>query len=241
MKTTFTNVFEKSFMHGLAGVGKRRTRKQMLQEMTSEASKGVDMAKGLHGKGDWHGAATKLVSSAGLVDQAIDLAETLPGVNFERTRSQTNLVSNRLGSALMSLDTEPLSTRECVKDCCDALVKAIASVQLFADRLNDVDCVLKDGEELDFDENDHLLALAKVMLGSKPAPAPSAEDAERRQRKGEQAGIFKPSSEDVPTSWQPHGGKMRRRNPTTGKVEYKPMSETAVAAERPEEEDDLNK
>lgn len=153
MKTTCTNQFEKGFMTGLAGVGKRRTRKQMLQEMAEEALKAVDMAKGLQGRGDWHGAATKLISSAGLIDQAIDLAETLPGVRFDKTREQAQLIIKRLGEAQVGLDVDPEACRNRVWNCIDALTKAIEAVDMFAGRLLD-DPVMKDGEELDFDENE---------------------------------------------------------------------------------------
>lgn len=151
MRTTYSGHFEKSFMHGLAQVGKRKTRKQLLKSILSEALSSVDMARGLQGRGDWLGAVEKLSQAAGIIDQAIDLAETLPGVNFVRTRSQATQVSSRLSSVSRTVDTEPMHSRAIVKDCEQALVKAITALGMFAEALNDG---ITEKDQLEFSEND---------------------------------------------------------------------------------------
>ena len=137
MRTTYSGHFEKSFMHGLAQVGSRKTRKQLLKSIVTEALSSVDMAHGLQGRGDWRGAVEKLSQAAGILDQAIDLAETLPGVNFIRTRNQASQVVSRLAHVGRTVDTEPESSRGIVKDCEGALLKAITAIGMFADSLND--------------------------------------------------------------------------------------------------------
>jgi hypothetical protein len=166
MKTTLSKGFEKNFLFGLAGVSKRSSRKQVLESIVSEAIGGVDMAKGLQGRGDWHGAAAKVISSAGLLDQAIDLAETLPGVEFSKTRAQAQLVIKRLGEAMSKLDFAPQEARQQVMGCEEALSKAIDVLRLFTSSLRDTS-VCKDGEKLKFDEK---LLILKANDGKKMKP-----------------------------------------------------------------------
>lgn len=150
MRTTFSGYFEKSFMHGLAQVGKRRSRKQLLKDIVSEAASSVDKSRGLQGRGDWQGAVSCLSQAAGIMDQAIDLAETLPGVNFTRTRSQTQQVSSRLHKVSAKVDLDALQARGVVRDCEEALCKVIAAVNAFADSLNDV---MAEKEKVSFSED----------------------------------------------------------------------------------------
>jgi len=226
MKTTFTKSFEKSFLHGLAGVSKRKSRKQVLLDIVSEAETGIDMAKGLQGRGDWHGAATKMVSAAGLLDQAIDLAETLPGVNFERTRQQAKLVIDRLGKEMPLLTTDPLVARGNVRCCEDALAKAVEAIRLFSDRLRD-DVLCKDGEELEFDEDEIIKEVDKVMLGV----ASKDPGAARRQRIGQQSGVFQTGESG--SSWEavPGKGGRQRRKKADGSYEYRDAAAVSASVE----------
>ena len=251
MRTTYTSQFEKSFMHGLAGVGKRRTRKQILKDIVTSAFSSIDMAKGLQGKNDWRGSAAKLVNAAGLMDQAIDLAETLPGVRFEKTRQQAQLVVSRLNEAQKVIDTEPAKTRELIKACEDALTKSIMVVDDFASGLND-EPVLKESDPIDFCEKSIISSVSKVMLSRRSGMQAQADA--RRQRIGERVGIFKPagapSAEASPhnTSWHaaPEApGKQRKWNPTSEKYEYRPITAAAssatVSAEKPAGKADIDK
>lgn len=224
MKTTFTKSFEKGFLHGLAGVSRRKSRKQVLQDIVSEAENAMSMAKGLQGHGDWHGAASKVVSSAGLLDQAIDLAETLPGVDFERTRKQAKLIIKRVGAVMPLLDVEPLSAREKVQACETALTKATEAIRLFADRLRD-DILVKDGEKIDFDENEIIKEVDKLMTGASEADP----GAGKRQRIGQKAGVFQTG--ETSGGWEPVPGKAgrQRRKKEDGTYEYRDVG-TAVAA-----------
>jgi len=231
MKTTFTKSFEKGFLHGLAGVSKRKSRKQVLQDIVSEAEKGLDMARGLQGRGDWHGAAAKVVSSAGLLDQAVDLAETLPGVNFERTRQQAKLVVSRIGKAMNGLDIDPLKAREQVRSCEIAVSKAIEAIRIFSGRLRD-DVLSKDVSPVAFDEDEIIKEVDKVMLSGASSRDPGAR---QRQRIGEQAGIF--STGKTGTGWEAVPGKpgRQRRKKEDGTYEYRDVA-TAVSASRDEED-----
>jgi hypothetical protein len=231
MKTTFTKSFEKGFMHGLAGVSRRKSRKQVLQDIVSEAEKGLDMARGLQGRGDWYGAASKVVSSAGLLDQAVDLAETLPGVNFERTRQQAKLVVSRIGKAMNQLDIDPLQAREQVRNCEIAVAKAVEAIRIFSNRLRD-DVLSKDGSKVDFDEDEIIKEVDKVMLSGASAKDPGAR---QRQRIGEQAGIFHTGK--TGTGWEAVPGKpgRQRRKKEDGTYEYRDVA-AAVSASRDEED-----
>ena len=246
----------------------RRTRKQVLESITSEAASGIDMAKGLQGRGDWHGSATKMISSAGLVDQAIDLAETLPGVCFDRTREQTNLVLDRLKKARHDLDDVADDARARIRSCCTALEKAVDAVSLFASRLND-EPVLKDGEELDFNEDELIKALEKVAFAPRADPkSPEGVRSAERFDFGKKAGIFtkkpgegigrKKSGDDYEYSdaasvsgqsgWEAvdgHPGRVRRKKSGVAKpaAAAKKPKETAgnIAAEKPAKAGDLAK
>lgn len=226
MRTNHTESFEKSFLHGLAGVSRRKSRKQVLQNIVTEALNAVDMAKGLQGRGDWHGAATKVSNSASLLDQAIDLAETLPGVNFERTRKQANLVVDRLKSTMHTLDTDPLDSRDKVRSCAVALAKAIEVVRMFADRLQD-DIVIKSGDSLPFDEDYLIKEVDKVALTGRSGEGPGAAT---RQRIGQQAGIFTTSSSGG--SWENVPGKAgrQRRKKADGSYEYRDAATSDTVA-----------
>lgn len=235
MKTTYTEHFEKGFLHGLAGVSRRRSRKQVLQNIVEEAEKAVDMAKGLQGRGDWHGAAAKVVNSAGLLDQAIDLAETLPGVNFERTRKQAKLVISRLGKATSSLDVDPLDAREQVRACEVAIAKAVEAIRIFANRLND-DIVVKDGEKIDFDEGEIIKEVDKIMITGRSAAGPGAA---RRQRIGQQSGVFETG--EGGSGWENVPGKAgrQRRKKGDGTYEYRDAPSAVVSASV--DDDDVQK
>ena len=150
MRTTLTKGFTEGLFRGLAGVSRSKSRKQVLQEIVKEAMSGIDMARGLQGRGDWAGSKDKLKSSAQIIDQALDLAETLPGVQFDKIRRQVKAIDIELDKASGVLDTDMHKGRSRVKDCEQALVKAVRAVGVFADALND-DVLVKEG--IDFDEN----------------------------------------------------------------------------------------
>ena len=160
MRNTISKGFEHGFLYGLAGVNKRRSRKQVLKSIVDESASSIDMAKGLQGRGDWHGAAAKIVNAASLLGQAIDLAETLPGVEFSKTRKQTELVIKRLGDASAVLDSDTLKSREIISACEDALQKAVDVLGLFSDSLND-DVLTKDSAAITFNENALISKLKK--------------------------------------------------------------------------------
>lgn len=247
MKTTETAHFEKGFMHGLAGVGRARTRKQILKDIVSEADASIDMSKGLQGRGDWCGSATKLINVAGLIDQGIDLAETLPGVRMQKTRQQVDMAKGRLGAVIKRLDFDPYDARAEVKGCENALVKAVCAVDVFADNLRDAP-VLKDGEKYDFDERELIDAVRKMTLTQRTGT--SAQRSAHAQSVGERAGLFgsmmnKPEVKN--TTWHPEPGnpsRERRWNPQSEKYEYreKPTQGSGtVAAEKPENGSVVNK
>ena len=96
MKTTLTNHFGSGMMQGLAGVTAGRSRKQLLTEIVSTAFSSIDMAKGLSCRNDWSGAIAKLEAASILLEDAISVAETLPGVAMEKARKQAQLVKERL-------------------------------------------------------------------------------------------------------------------------------------------------
>jgi len=163
-------------MHGLAGVGRRKTRKQMLNDMVVTACVNIDKSKGLHGRGDWHGAAESLLQAASLVEQAVDLAETLPGVNFERTREQTGLVKSRLESAKKTLDSNPIDMRQRVLFCAQALSKAVEAVSMFISRLRDDFC--EKSQAIDFCEKELISDINKAG-GDHTGPKPKVGSGKR--------------------------------------------------------------
>lgn len=151
MNTTISQHFDTKFLRGLAGVSGRRTRKQLLQEMITDVLAGVDMAKGLSGRSDWSGASTKLAAASEVMSQAIDLAETLPGVAFPKARVQTQMASSRLSKVDELSVVNPTAAREHILVCAAALAKSAELVSLFASRLNDA--MEKSTESLNFHED----------------------------------------------------------------------------------------
>lgn len=156
MKTTLTKCFEGGMFAGLARVNRAKDKKQMLKEIAAEASVGIDMARGLQGRGDWIGSVTKLYGAADAVIQAIDLAETFAGVQMAKTRATVDGVSSYLREADSKVDIEPQTVRPEVKKCELALEGAVMVVDRFADGLNSA--VMAKGA-MEFAEQDLLTAV----------------------------------------------------------------------------------
>jgi len=167
MRNEMSENLEKGFLGSLAKVSKNKTRKEMLLTMVEEALSAVDMAKGLRGKGDWRGAAAKVLACAGLVDQAVDLAETLPGVKMDRTRRQAELVGKRLRDSVNELDSDADRVRSLILECEKAAHKAIMAIGLFAQGLRDIR-VNKAGFSVEFSEDDLIKSLNGKVEKKKP-------------------------------------------------------------------------
>ena len=138
MLTTLTKFFQGNMYHALAGIGKRKTRKQLLSEMAKEALAGVDQAKGMWGKRDWAGAATQIQKMSRLVCEGVDLAETVIGVSLPIVRKQAETVDSVIAEAETGFnDEDPSDAYKMIINSNNALSKAAQALLQTANKLRD--------------------------------------------------------------------------------------------------------
>lgn len=230
MKTTLTKCFEGGMFNGLARVNRAKDKKQMLKEIAAEASVGIDMARGLQGRGDWVGSVTKLYCAADAVIQAIDLAETFAGVQMAKTRAVVNQISSYLNGADAMVDIEPQTVRPLVKQHELALEGAVKVVDKFADSLNSA--VMAKGSA-EFNEAELLTAvygagMDKYMGGSTKQQYSSATPAAMISQRMSAAGLMTPKG-----TWETAPDSPGRQRRWTGQQwEYRDASEAGKPEEK---------
>lgn len=136
MKTTLSVVLNKGLFSSLAQVQRAKTKKQMIKELAKSIVSDIDMARGLRGKEDWESAFVKAENSAIVLSQAIDLAETVPGVKMNLLRAQADRVFKELSKVKESGDYFAPDAQDIVLDVERALENAAKALILFADKIS---------------------------------------------------------------------------------------------------------
>lgn len=137
MQTTLSQAFGGS-MFGALGVGRPRSRKRMIEQIAKEALSGVDKAKGLWGKRDWEGAMSELHKMSRLVEEGVDLAETVIGISLPRVRKQATMVGEAISKAAETMyEEDPNASQTIVRNSSNALSKAAQALLNTSNALRD--------------------------------------------------------------------------------------------------------
>jgi len=115
VKNDLSNLFGQGFSRSLAGVSAQDAG-QRLDEVITEVGAGVDMARGLQGKGDWESAAAKITNMAQLLEKS--------GATEEIRKEAGSIAAATVGAFNKLSSEDPTDARNLIRELGGRLLQA---------------------------------------------------------------------------------------------------------------------